>query len=57
MISSIIRKKASRKLGSCYCGAPQKCLINKRSYRVGEHDNALFFVVCAATGRSMRHCM
>lgn len=58
IITSIIKKKASRELGCCYCGAFQKKLLNKRGYRVGEDsDVPIFFVVCGRTGKSMRRCM
>lgn len=57
VICPIIQKKANRKLGHCFCGSPQRRLINNRSHRAGEYDDVIFFVVCSRTGRSMRYCM
>jgi len=57
VISPIIKRKATRKLGYCFCGSSQRCVINNRHYRAGENDNIVFFVVCSQTGRSMRYCM
>ena len=58
VITPVIKKRATRELGCCYCGSLLKRLINKRAYRVGEDgDPPLFFVVCGRTGRSIRNCM
>ena len=58
VITRIIKRKATRELGFCYCGALQKKLLNKRAYRVGEDDDIpIFFVVCGRTGKSMRRCL
>lgn len=57
-ITPNIKKQARRDIGHCYCGATQKCVINKRSYSLSENiDTPLFFVVCSRTGRSMKRCM
>src|SRR5579864_2261337 len=53
-ITPIIKKQTQRALGCCYCGAPQKCVMNTRSYRVGEDDSIpTFYVICSRTKRSM----
>ena len=59
VITPIIIKKATRQLGYCYCGSPQKRIINQRSIRYrGDDDTVpMFFVVCSNTGRSMKLCM
>lgn len=57
-VTPTIIKKAAREPGHCYCGAPQKKLLNKRSYNVDEDkETPTFFVVCGRTGKSMRRCM
>lgn len=57
-LTKTIKKKARREPGLCYCGAPQKKLVNKRQYRPGEDDAMpIFYVVCSRTGKSMRRCM
>jgi len=57
IITPVIKRKTTRELGHCFCGALQKRLINKRVYRIGEDDNTpTFFVVCGKTRRSMNRC-
>ena len=58
VMTPIIKKKASRQLGSCYCGSIQRRIINKYGYRSNDGgDSPIFFVVCSRTGRSMKLCM
>ena len=58
IITTIIRRKATRDIGCCYCGAAQKRVINKRPFRIGEDGSIpIFYVVCSRTRRSMRSCM
>jgi hypothetical protein len=55
IITPTIKKKATRKLGHCYCGAPQKCLMNRKLLR--KPEDPTFFVVCSRTRRSMKKCL
>lgn len=55
-ITESIRMSASRELGSCYCGAPQRKIMNNTKY-AEEANIPLFFAVCSRTGRSMNRCM
>lgn len=55
VITPLIKKKATRKLGHCYCGYPQRRLISRRLLR--SSDDNIFFVVCSRTGRSMKKCL
>jgi len=55
-VTRTIEKKARRKIGSCYCGAGMKTIMNRSPIRDDE-DKPLFFRVCARTGRSIRRCM
>jgi len=61
VITPIIKKKAKREPGHCYCNALQRTIINNRSYRLSTDGTGLsqpmFFVVCSSTGKSMRKCM
>ena len=56
-ITPVIKKKATREFGFCYCGAVQKRLMNKRPFKHHNEDTPLFFVVCSRTYRSMNRCL
>ena len=58
-ITPIIAKQAKRQLGFCYCGSPQRRIINHRAFKNSNVDDSIpkFFAVCSRTGRSMRQCM
>ena len=58
-ITPVIKKKARRELGHCYCGSPQRTVISGRNARVDEDgiSHPTFFIVCSRTGKSMRKCM
>jgi len=55
-INNEARKRASRQIGCCFCGAPQTCFV-KKSFRFEGDDSPMFYVVCSRTKRSMRLCM
>lgn len=58
VITDIIRRKAGRELGHCYCGSLQRKLINRRAFNIRDNERCpIFFVVCGRTGRSMKRCM
>lgn len=54
-ITPIITRKATKKLGYCYCGAKQITLVNKSLWK--EDDEKIFFVVCGRTRKSIKRCM
>ena len=57
-ITPTVRKKVTREIGRCYCGAHQITMMNRTRRRTDEDDEApLFFVVCGKTRRSMKRCM
>lgn len=57
-VTKTIKRLASREPGHCFCGAPQRILLNKKGFQVGESEEIpTFFAVCGRTGRSMRKCM
>jgi len=57
IITPIIKRKASRKLGYCFCGAQLMCVMNKKRYRIDDDDIPKFFVLCSKTRRSMKLCL
>lgn len=59
-LTPIIKKKARRELGHCYCGAPQKTIISGRTWRGSDEDGEMrpnFFIICGKTGKSMKKCL
>lgn len=51
IITKIIKRKAQRELGYCFCGAPQKCIMYKNTLDI------TFYMVCSRTGKSMKRCI
>jgi hypothetical protein len=57
-ITSSVVKKATRQLGYCYCGAPQKRIIINYGHKFHRNNNhPMFFVVCSRTNRSLKRCL
>jgi hypothetical protein len=54
-ITPEIIASVTRKIGYCYCGSPQKCIINKKKYVPGGDTN-IFFVICSRTKKSIKKC-
>jgi len=53
-----IRRKTTRDLGKCYCGAPQRKIMSKRPFVLMDDEKVpIFFCVCSRTGSSMKNCM
>jgi hypothetical protein len=58
IITTIIKRKTTRELGHCYCGAHQRRLMSKRAFTIRDGERyPVFFAVCGRTGRSMKQCM
>ena len=50
------KRRATRPIGRCFCGAPQACFVRK-IYRDESDDRPTFYIVCGRTKKSMRRCM
>lgn len=57
-ITPVIKAKAKREFGFCYCGAIQKHIMSsKRINIVNDEIRPAFFVVCSRTGKSIKNCL
>ena len=60
VVSPIMKKKAQRELGYCYCGSHQKKVISGRTWSASDEDGErrpTFFILCGRTGKSMKKCL
>lgn len=59
VITQMIKKKARREPGFCYCGSLQRTIIANRVFRRSDEDDAppTFFIICSRTGKSMKKCI
>lgn len=55
-ITTVEKKRANKKPGFCYCGAPLKCMVSRKFYNTTV-ITPTFFYVCGNTRKAIKKCL